>query len=46
MRAKEFLLEYNQQATAERFGSKLLDAEAIDISHEVLHISKQLETDQ
>jgi hypothetical protein len=46
MRAKQFILEYNISKTAEHFGSKLLDAAAKDISHEVLPIRKQLETDQ
>jgi len=46
MRAKQFIFEYNIATTAQHFGSKLLDAAAKDISHEVLPIRKQLETDQ
>jgi hypothetical protein len=46
MRAKQFILEYNVAKTTEHFGSKLLDAAARDISHEVVAIRKQLETDQ
>jgi hypothetical protein len=46
MRARQFILEYNIATTAQHFGSKLLDAAARDISHEVLPIRTQLETDQ
>jgi len=46
MRAKQFILGYNVAKTIEHFGSKLLDAAAMDISHEVKEIRRNLETDR
>jgi hypothetical protein len=38
VRAKQFILEYNQQATAERFGDKILQNVLKDPSPELAHI--------
>ena len=44
MRAKEFLLlEYNQQATAQRFGDKILQTAVKDPSPEISHIYHMLQ---
>jgi hypothetical protein len=46
MRARQFIFEYNQQATAQRWGDKLLKAAARDISTQITDIRDALETDQ
>ena len=38
MRARQFILEYNQQATAQRFGDKLLQTALKDPSPQIAHI--------
>ena len=38
MRAKQFILEYNQQATAQRFGDKILQTAVKDPSPEIYNI--------
>jgi hypothetical protein len=42
MRAKQFILEYNQAATAERFGDKILQTVLKDPSPEIAHIYHML----
>ena len=38
MRVREFILEYNQQATANRFGDKILQTAMKDPSPQIAHI--------
>jgi hypothetical protein len=42
MRARQFILEYNQQATAQRFGDKLLQAAVKDPSPEIYQVYSML----
>ena len=44
MRAQEFVVEYNQQATAQRFGDKLLQTAKKDLSPEINTVYQRLNT--